>query len=143
MGWTSLTIGEVGAGILALAAAIGMWWKIVRPAAHFVRLVVGFLDDWNGSSEERDASGTIIRKAQPGWAARLASMEHELHPNRGSSIKDSVARTEAAVQRLDTKLTELAGVAAEDRRASSEAHRLIHDRIDRIKDRIDRIKDRS
>ena len=116
MGWTSLTIGEVGAGILALAAAIGMWWKIVRPAAHFVRLVVGFLDDWNGSAEERDASGIIIRKAQPGWAARLASMEHEL-------------------QRLDTKLTELAGVDAEDRRAESEAHRLIHDRIDRIKDR--------
>ena len=135
MGWTSLTIGEVGAGILALAAAIGMWWKIVRPAAHFVRLVVGFLDDWNGAPEERDASGIIIRKAQPGWAARLASMEHELHPNRGSSVKDSVVRTEAAVQRLDTKLTELAGVDAEDRRAESEAHRLIHDRIDRIKDR--------
>lgn len=147
MGWTSLTIGEVGASILGLAGILGVWWKIVRPAARLVRTVVGFLDDWNGTPEERDAAGGLVRQAQPGISARLAGLEHELHPNHGSSIKDSTTRTETAVARLDdavraldTKLSaQLATLTAADeadRKAAAKAHQHIHDRIDQVRPRL-------
>lgn len=126
--WTEFerALGLLGGTLVAAAA----WWRVIKPALAFVGRVVAFLDDWSGEPEKRDQSGALVHKATPGWRARLASMEHELHPNRGHSMKDSLDRQEVVVEEIKAKIDELAAADRADREKASAAHRELHRRID-------------
>lgn len=90
----------VGAGAL-IAAAV----KVGR----FVHRATQFLDDWFGEPE-RDGVDE-----RPGVLKRLKAVEDQLQPNGGGSLRDSVNRTEKAVQELrgqiDSINTRLDGAA--------------------------------
>lgn len=81
-----LVIGVVSVIFGAVAAVT----RSLRPLVHGVGQ---FLDDWNGEPERPGVS-----PARPGVMARIAAIEHELHPNGGSSLRDAVNRIESAQQ---------------------------------------------
>lgn len=76
-----------------------MGWKYLRPPTKGLN---HFLEDWNGEPERPGVPG------RPGVMVRFSNIEefttkygpiidrldHEMHPNSGSSMADSVNRTE-------------------------------------------------
>lgn len=95
--------------ILALTIAIGgivagLRW--LKPG--FLRLLAAIdrvhdvLDDWHGRPEQRDASGAVVRPAEPGIVARLQAVEYNVKPNGGHSAHDDLVR------RLDANAESLA-----------------------------------
>ena len=88
----------LGATLVALFFGIKVW----KALAPMLREIRNFLDDWKG---EPDRPGV---KGRPGVMSRLGSIEHELHPNSGLSMRDAINRTEeqgrAMGEKLDTHL---------------------------------------
>ncbi|MFS0697817.1 hypothetical protein [Streptomyces nitrosporeus] len=85
----------------AIVAALGLLWRLTRGVRQIVGRVDEFVDDWNGTP------GRPGTPARPGVMARLAgietrlgAVEHELHPNSGSSLRDAVDRVDARTQQL-------------------------------------------
>ncbi|MGW7416145.1 hypothetical protein [Streptomyces sp. NPDC054863] len=87
--------------IVATAGALAVVWRAVRPLRQLARRVEDFVDDWQGT------------EARPGVPARLGVMsrlgaieqqldavEHELHPNSGSSLRDAVDRVDHRTAQL-------------------------------------------
>lgn len=70
-------------------------WPLMRGLTHVV-------DDWAGEPArdgvpERPgviASLAILRETTDNLTTRLTAVEHELHPNSGSSLRDAVDRIE-------------------------------------------------
>lgn len=104
--WIISAAAVVTALVVLWRAALGLW--------RFARRVGYFLDDWNGSIARPGQS------ARPGAMERLASVEthmgrmcdrlgqveekvgaidHEMHPNSGTSLRDAVNRIEARASR--------------------------------------------
>lgn len=83
-------------GAFFVAVFFGVkFWKIVAPVFREIR---NFLDDWKG---EPDRPGV---KGRAGVMARLGSIEHELHPNSGLSMRDAINRTEQQGKDMSDKL---------------------------------------
>lgn len=83
-------------GAFFVAAFFGVkLWKVVAPVFRAAR---DFLDDWKG---EPDRPGV---KGRPGVMERLGSIEHELHPNSGLSMRDAINRTEKQGKDMAEKL---------------------------------------
>jgi hypothetical protein len=102
-----LAIGAIATAIAAIGGLIlggiklGRWiWRLARRTSHL-------LDDWGGE-EARDG-----KPAEPGIMQRLASMEHELKPNSGGSIKDAVTRIEGQVIDTGDKLQAITDTIAD------------------------------
>lgn len=90
----SIALG-VGAITTAVAGVIGL----SRGAARRGRRLADFLDDWNGEPERAGVP------ARPGVMTRLASIEGELRPNGGGSMRDAVARCETGLEAVNGRLT--------------------------------------
>lgn len=94
-----VTWSVAGAAVVGL---IAMVWRAVRGIA---RSLDHLLDDWNGQPGRPGVParpGVVARIAriedhQLAQGARLAAIEHELHPNSGSSLRDAVDRVERSV----------------------------------------------
>jgi archaellum component FlaC len=110
--------------IVMLATVLGAITAIILFAGKlikFIKKVIHFLDDFLGE-EERPG-----QEARPGLSERLTKMEDcmgtvkeqmdsikedvesikvEMHPNSGTTIRDSLNRIETKVQVLDQKLIE-------------------------------------
>lgn len=87
----SLNVGQVAlfvGGVLFIIGLMVKVWKTFRPMFVGVR---EFLEDWRGEEARPGVP------ARPGVMERLATTEdkldaidHELHPNSGSSFRDKV-----------------------------------------------------
>jgi hypothetical protein len=73
---------------VAIAGGAALLWKFLGGIRRIIKRVDEFIDDWNGT-EERPG-----HPARPGVMARLEWIEHELKPNSGKSLRDSVDRIE-------------------------------------------------
>ncbi|MGW2951477.1 hypothetical protein [Streptomyces eurythermus] len=84
--------------LLAVGAAL---WRVVRGVSHVTTRASQFLDDWYGEGERPGVP------ARPGVMERLSvlegylrSVQHEVKPNSGASLRDAVDRANARLQRL-------------------------------------------
>lgn len=76
-----------GIAVLASGGAGAVW--LGRVVARTGRAVVDMHDDWKGEPARPGVRGRM------GVMERLDSIERELHPNGGSSLRDAVNRLEA------------------------------------------------
>lgn len=72
-------------GALSVICGAVVWW--VRSIVKTWRLLRDFLEDWAG---EPSRPGVVGR---PGVMTRLSSIEKQLHPNSGKSLRDAVDQT--------------------------------------------------
>lgn len=103
-----------GALTVVLGGLVAVW----RWAWPFLRRVGHFLDDWFGEPARPGFVG------QPGVMERLARVEHEVHTNSGSSMRDAVNRIEATLRQTasDLKATQAAAIDAQtDTKAEQKA----------------------
>ncbi|GLZ34889.1 hypothetical protein Lesp02_70760 [Lentzea sp. NBRC 105346] len=95
---TSLTVGQIAVVVGGAGLVLGLIvkaWKAVRPVWVGVR---DFLDDWRGEPgrdgvPERHGVMKRLATIEADGAAtrqRVKDIEHELHPNSGSSLRDQV-----------------------------------------------------
>lgn len=92
----ALVIWSVAAA--AVAAALGLLWRMTRGVRRIVLRVDEFVDDWHGVPGRPgvpERPGVMARL--DGIEERLGRVEHELHPNSGSSLRDAVDRVEAGL----------------------------------------------
>lgn len=86
----------VAAGIIG--GGLGLLFVVSRIARRtwgLFQSLDDFFDDWRGVTARPGVD------ARPGVLARLATIEHEVKTNNGSSLKDAVRRVE---EKLDTHL---------------------------------------
>ena len=76
--------------VVLAAAALTALAVLVRSYMSFTRRFIELADDLLG------------RDGHPSISQRLASIEHELHPNSGLSLRDSVDRTEQLANEAHT-----------------------------------------
>lgn len=84
---------------------LGAWFAIQKFISPFFKRVrkwmttwENFMDDWFGE-EERPG---VPKRA--GVMERLATLDHELKPNGGGSMKDAINRIETKVGEIDNRL---------------------------------------
>ena len=90
---------------LAVAAVVGLVAMIWRAVRGIARRLDHLLDDWAGEPARPGVParpGLVERIAriearQVVQGERLDRIEHELHPNSGSSLRDAVDRVERSV----------------------------------------------
>lgn len=75
------TISAVGAVASVCGALFAWFWRKGLPA---IRKINHFVDDMTGESARPGFD------ARPGLFQRLDSIEHELHPNSGKSLRDAI-----------------------------------------------------
>ncbi len=157
MNWfADITLGQLTIGVAALLAAVGVWWKILLPIWRWALQMEALAELIHGASEQRDKSGALIEDAVPSIHVQLAKIpeiaeqvaevaeqieeiHHETHTNNGGSIKDAVVRIEVEQGRqglvqaqLLAKTDDLAQADQIRAERASDAHRVIHERIDHI-----------
>lgn len=88
---------EILAACIALATLAGGGAVVVK-LIKFLKKMGDAVDDWQG---EPARPGVPER---PGVMTRLATIEEQLHPNHGSTLRDAINRTELAVQRVEDGL---------------------------------------
>jgi hypothetical protein len=112
--FTNLTVGGIvgwSVGVVVVLALFRRMWRAVRPMWVGVR---EFLDDWRGEEgrpgvPERpgvmarlhtiETDGAAAKAKLDEQAEKIDAIDHELHPNSGSSLRDRV-------DRIGTKLDE-------------------------------------
>jgi len=107
--FTTLNLGQiltVVGGLLAIVGVFTKVWKTIRPVWRGIR---EFLEDWRGEPgrpeagvPERpgvmkrlatiEAEGAATAGKLDETAVKLDAIDHELHPNSGSSLRDQVDR---------------------------------------------------
>ncbi|MFE7634449.1 hypothetical protein ACFU7Z_10550 [Kitasatospora sp. NPDC057518] len=88
--------------VVTLCTAAGFIWRATRSARQLAAKVEDFVDDWTGTDDRPGVPG------RPGVMTRLSTIEqqlvevqHELHPNSGSSLRDAVDRVDQRTAHLD------------------------------------------
>ncbi len=86
--------------VVAIGGAAGLVYRATRGARHLATRLGDLADDWQGVPERPGVS------ERPGVMARLGAIEerigrveHELHPNSGSSLRDAVDRVDERTRR--------------------------------------------
>jgi hypothetical protein len=101
-GVPALDAALVWGGALSLLVGIGTAiWRVVRAVSHLTGRTGQFLDDWYGEGERPGVP------ARPGVMERLSNVErylrsvqHEVRPNSGASLRDAVDRANERLERL-------------------------------------------
>jgi hypothetical protein len=87
------------AAMAAIAGALALMWRITRGARHLARRLGDLADDWTGVPGRPGVPGHEGVMARLGAIEdRLASVEHELRPNSGSSMRDAIDRVDARLR---------------------------------------------
>lgn len=98
-------VGWIIAIAIALTTLAAAWKAVIGPAvrrlAATARQIAHFFDDWYGTLDDDHPDG------KAGVIARLDVIEGEVTHNHGSSLKDSVRRTEQAVEQANLSVTDL------------------------------------
>lgn len=95
-----LQYGAAGTGLGMVVFVVKKVWPVFRKVVHIVDDVIG----------EEARPGV---EARPGLMERIATIEHEVRPNGGGSIKDAVDRIEQVQQLKLAKLEHLEASAYE------------------------------
>ncbi|MEU8758551.1 hypothetical protein [Streptomyces sp. NPDC048659] len=81
--------------VVAITGALAHVWRAARSIRRIGGKFEDFVDDWQGTEARPGVP------ARPGVMSRLgaiedrlASVEHELHPNSGASLRDAVDRVD-------------------------------------------------
>lgn len=97
---TGIFIVDICIAATAIAGGLTVFWKLFK----LMKRLGDFFDDWHGEPE-RDGV-----PERPGVMRRLATIEEkqvtieaELHPNHGSSLRDAVDKAVFTVQRLEER----------------------------------------
>ncbi|MCX4686754.1 hypothetical protein OG401_20975 [Kitasatospora purpeofusca] len=78
----------------AVLALLALLWRTVR---RLHAALEAWSEDWQGTPARPGVA------ARPGVMERLATIEHELGRNSGSSLRDAVDRIEDAVRELQDR----------------------------------------
>lgn len=102
--WISdiITVSPVLAGICLFILLCAAAWRYLRPPTRGLN---HFLEDWNGEAAREGVAARpgVMRRFQAleEWQTKygpiIDKMDHELHPNSGSSMADAVNRTERSL----------------------------------------------
>lgn len=96
------TILAAAGGVAIIASgASGFYVLVVKPGKALRKIgeaVEEFRDDWFGEPERPGVPG------RPGVMVRLATIEDQLHPNHGTSLRDAVDRLERSQMRVEDTL---------------------------------------
>ncbi|MEU8195220.1 hypothetical protein AB0C10_15715 [Microbispora amethystogenes] len=93
-----MVLAVAGAIAILAGGASGLYVLIVRPGRKIKQIAdraEEFLGDWFGVEERPGVPG------RPGVMVRLATIEGELHPNGGGSLRDVVNGTAGGMRRLE------------------------------------------
>lgn len=87
----NLSVGQVAlyvGGVLFVVGLVVKAWKAVRPVWTGVR---EFLEDWRGEPGRPGvpARAGVMERLET-TEQKLTAIDHELHPNSGSSLRDRV-----------------------------------------------------
>ena len=118
----AVTLLDVITIVAIISAFSAFLVKVGRPIVRLTRAIHDFIEDWRGTPEERDGSGRVVQRAQPGVLARLESIEHEVTPNHGSSAHDKLMK---AIEDLASEFRSFRDESTRDRKD-------LHGRIDEI-----------
>ena len=77
--------------LVAISGAFALIVRSVRGITKMVKKIDEFMEDWNGIDDRPGRNG------RPGVMQRLVSIEHELRPNSGESLRDAINRIESKV----------------------------------------------
>jgi hypothetical protein len=95
----------VGSVLTFILSLFGVWFAVVKFIAPFFKRLKKwmstwehFMEDWFGEEERPGVP------ARDGVMQRLHSIEGELKPNGGGSIKDSINRIETKVGEIEDRL---------------------------------------
>ncbi|MFJ1708584.1 hypothetical protein [Kitasatospora sp. NPDC088346] len=80
--------------VVAIAGAAGLLWRATRGAHRLARRVEDFIDGWAGTDEHPGVMARLDRIEH-----KLGTVEHELHPNSGGSLRDAVDRVDQRTAR--------------------------------------------
>jgi hypothetical protein len=86
------TLAGVAVAVVSVLGVVAVAWRAWR---KFHKSFGRFMEDWNGEPARPGVP------AKPGVMVRLASIEKEIHPNSGSSLRDAINRIEARVDGLE------------------------------------------
>ncbi|WP_063762246.1 hypothetical protein [Streptomyces bicolor] len=90
-----------GGAITILAGVLTIVWRAVRGVPHLGRRVHQVIDDWSGEEEGPGVPGRPgLMERVSGIEDRLRSVEHELYPNSGASLRDAVDLANDRLARL-------------------------------------------
>lgn len=116
---TSAVIVAMGAAVVSVSTAAKVPF-ISRPIRYvgrklfaepleavFDRWVDKHLSNLTATVDTTAAQVAEIDGRVAGLDGRLESIEHEVLPNNGSSLRDAVSRTESRCDRIDAELTRL------------------------------------
>jgi hypothetical protein len=99
-----MLLGSISTLVLSV---LGAWFAIAKFIAPFFKRIrkwthtwEHFMEDWFGEEARPGVPG------REGVMQRLATLDHELKPNGGGSIKDAVNRIETSVNKMDARLEE-------------------------------------
>lgn len=92
----------------AVASAVVLAWRTLRTVHRVLDRMADLLDDWQGVPDRPGVPGrpgVMVRLRA--IEERLGSVEHELQPNSGRSLRDAVDRVDARTRTLapDTDTT--------------------------------------
>ncbi|MFE9923259.1 hypothetical protein ACFYQA_17240 [Streptomyces sp. NPDC005774] len=87
--------------VVAIAGVLALAWRAVRGVRRIAERLDDFVDDWNGVGPRPgvpERPGVMTRLTQ--IEGRLSSMEHELQPNSGQTLRDAVNRVDRRTRDL-------------------------------------------
>jgi hypothetical protein len=104
-----------GGAITLLVGVGGTLWRVLRGVTHLTGRAGQFLDDWYGEGERPGVP------PRPGVMQRLShleglinSVQHEVKPNTGKSLRDAVDRANERLELLCPKSVDCADDCPDD-----------------------------
>ena len=123
--FTSITAGAIVTTILGFGATLAALWVMTRPMRQMAGTIAQLREDWFG------VPGRPGFPAIPGVPERLALLEerslkdrellesinHELHPNSGGSLRDQINKSRDDIdvvrRNVEARITEIPRLAAD------------------------------
>ena len=111
-----LTLAQVVLFVAGIGAVGTALWKIGRPLLRAAKKLSQLADDWMGTPERLDSSGSPTSPARPGVAARLTSLEEATTAQNRvlETVRSQVQNSHSTNLRddLDSLSDQVAGIVA-------------------------------